>query len=75
MKKCDHCGRDDRRQGYDSDLTDAAFAVIEPILVNRPKAKAGRPMEYPWRDILNTILYLLRAGCQCRQLPHDLVKW
>ena len=32
-------------------------------------------MEYLWRDILNTIFYLLRAGCQWRQLPHDLVKW
>ena len=75
MKKCDHCGGDDRRQCYDSDLPDAAFAVIEPILASRPKAKAGRPMEYLWRDILNTIFYLLRAGCPWRQLPHDLVKW
>lgn len=75
MKKCDHCGGDDRRQCYDSDLPDAAFAVIEPVLTSRPKIKSGRPMEYGWRDILDTIFYLLRAGCQWRQLPHDLVKW
>ena len=75
MKKCDHCGESDRRQCYDSDLSDAAFAVIEPILAGRPKRKTGRPMEYPWREILNTIFYLLRTGCQWRQLPHDLVKW
>lgn len=74
-KKCDHCGEGDRRQCYDSDLPDAAYAVIEPILNSRPKTKSGRPMEYPWLEILNTILYLLRTGCQWRNLPHDLVKW
>ena len=75
MKICDHCGGADRRQCYDSDLPDAAFAVIEPILAGRAKIKSGRPMEYPWLEILNTILYLLRTGCQWRNLPHDLVKW
>jgi transposase len=75
VKKCDYCGGDDLRQCYDSDIPDEAFAVIEPILQNRPKIKAGRPMEYPWREIINTIFYLLRTGCQWRQLPHDLVKW
>ena len=75
MKKCDHCGRGDRRQCYDSDISDVAFAVIEPILADRPKTKAGRPMEYAWRDVLNTVFYLLRTGCQWRQLPHDLVAW
>jgi len=39
------CGGDDRRQCYDSDLPDAAFAVIEPILTSRPKIKNGRPLE------------------------------
>jgi transposase len=75
VRKCDHCGGDDRRQCYDSDLPDAAFAVIEPILTHRVKIKSGRPMEYGWREILDTIFYLLRTGCQWRQIPHDLVKW
>jgi transposase len=75
VKKCDHCGRDDRRQCYDSDLSDQAFAVIEPILAGRAKIKSGRPMEYAWQEILSTIFYLLRTGCQWRQLPHDLVAW
>ena len=75
MKKCDHCGKDDRRQCYDSDISDEAFAVIEPVLMSRPKARPGRPMEYEWREILNTVFYLLRTGCQWRQLPHDLVRW
>ena len=49
--------------------------MIEPVLMSRPKARPGRPMEYDWREILNTIFYLLRTGCQWRQLPHDLVTW
>jgi transposase len=75
VKKCDYCGGDDRRQCYNCDLSEEAFAVIEPVLLARPKVKTGRPMQYPWREILNTIFYLLRTGCQWRQLPHDLVAW
>lgn len=75
MTICEHCGKDDRRQCYDSDISDEAYAVIEPILAGRPKRKAGRPMEYPWREVIDTILYVLRVGCQWRQIPHDLVKW
>ncbi|MGH3197343.1 MAG: transposase [Streptosporangiaceae bacterium] len=43
-----------------------AFEVIEPILAHRKKIKTGRPMGYPWREIINTIFYLLRTGCQWR---------
>lgn len=75
MKKCDYCGRDAQCQCYDSDLSDEAFALIEPVLLARPKRKAGRPMEYLWLEILNTVFYLLRIGCPWRQLPHDLVRW
>ena len=74
MRKCGHCGGDDRRQCYASDISDQAFTVIEPILRARPKARAGRPMEYRWRDIPDAIFYVPRTGCQWRQLPHDLVK-
>jgi transposase len=75
VNRCDHCGRDERRQCYDSDISDQAFAVIEPILAGRAKIRSGRPMEYTWRDIIDTIFYMLRTGCQWRQLPHDLAAW
>jgi transposase len=75
MRKCGYCGGDDRRQCYPSDVSDQGWAVIEPVLLARPKKRAGRPMEYPWREIINSIFYLLRTGCQWRQLPHDLVTW
>jgi putative transposase len=41
-----------------------------------PEAKpGGRPEEYPKREILNGIFYLLRSGCSWRMLPHDLPPW
>ncbi|MGH3281687.1 MAG: IS5 family transposase [Trebonia sp.] len=75
MTKCKYCDRDDLRQCYDSDISDEGFAAIGPFLESRPKAKAGRPMEYAWRDIIDSVFYVLRTGCQWRQMPHDLVKW
>lgn len=75
MTKCKYCHGDDLRQCYDSDITDEGFEAILPFLESRPKVKAGRPMEYGWRDIIDSVFYVLRTGCQWRQMPHDLVKW
>lgn len=75
VTKCEYCDRDDLRQCYDSDITGEGFAVIEPYLASRPKDKQGQPMEYAWRDVIDSIFYVLRTGCQWRQVPHDLVRW
>jgi transposase len=75
VNKCEYCNRDDLRQCYDSDISDVGFAAIEPFLESRPEAKAGRLMEYAWRDIIDSVFFVLRTGCQWRQVPHDLVKW
>jgi transposase len=75
VTKCKYCDRDDLRQCYDSDISDEGFAAIEPFLESRPKKRRGRPMEYAWRDIIDTVFYVLRTGCQWREVPHDLVKW
>ena len=32
-------------------------------------------MEYPMREIVNTMIYFARAGCAWRMLPHDLPPW
>ena len=59
-----------KRQPYPSDLSDAEWAVLEPLL---PAAKANvRPRKYAMREVLNGIRYLLRTGCSWRMLPHDL---
>jgi putative transposase len=59
------------RKSYKSDLTDAQWAILEPLL---PPAKAaGRPRTIDLREVLNTLFYQQRTGCQWDMLPHDLL--
>jgi putative transposase len=58
---------------YQTDLTDAEWRVIAPHL---PKPCAmGRPREWPMREIVNGIFYVMRAGCPWRLLPSDFPPW
>ncbi len=61
------------RHPYPSDLTDAQWAVLEPLLP--PPKPTGRPRVVDRRELVNAILYVLRTGCPWRHLPHDLPKW
>src|ERR671923_664178 len=62
-----------QRASYPTDLTDAQWALLAPLL---PPAKpGGRPRSVDLREIVNAILYQLRAGCAWRLLPHDLPPW
>jgi putative transposase len=57
------------RKAYPTDLTDAQWAVWEPLI---PAAKSGgRPREVDLREIANAMLYLNRSGVQWGLLPHD----
>src|SRR3984885_2329075 len=58
---------------YQTDLTDAEWCVIAPHLP-RPCA-TGRPREWPMREIVNGIFYVMRAGCPWRLLPNDFPPW
>lgn len=61
------------RRGYPSDLTDAQWALIEPLL---PEPNTdGRREKHPRREIVNAILYVVRSGCPWRYLPADLPPW
>ena len=58
---------------YDTDLTDAAWTLIAPML---PAARpGGRPRKINIRAVLNAIFYLLRTGCQWRLLPREFPGW
>jgi putative transposase len=60
-------------QPYPSDLTDAQWQLIEPLL---PAAKpGGRPRKTDLRAVVNALCYLNREGCTWRALPHDLPPW
>ena len=60
------------RPSYDSDLTDAQWERLAPLL---PQARATQPRVHDRREILNAILYQNRAGCAWRLLPHDFAPW
>ena len=62
-----------KRRAYPSDLTNGQWAVIEPMIPDA--AAGGRPRRAPKREIVEAILYLLRAGCSWRLLPHDFPPW
>jgi putative transposase len=59
------------RKPYKTDLTDEQWAIIQPLV---PTAKhGGRPRAVAIREVLNTIFYQNKTGCQWDMLPHDLL--
>jgi transposase len=58
---------------YPSDGTDEEWAILEPLIPGRKSE--GRPQEMERREIVNSMLYVLRSACSWRMLPHDLPNW
>ena len=58
---------------YPSDLTDEQWAILEPLIPPPRTQRGGRPREVDMREVVNTILYQNRSGCQWDMLPHDLL--
>jgi transposase len=65
----------ERRQ-YPSDISDARWALIEPVLsawqeTRLARSPVPRRPTYELREIWNALLYLNRTGVQWQYLPHD----
>jgi transposase len=70
---CD-CGCYSRPRNYKTtDLTDAQWALIEPLLP--PAPGGGRPEKHHRRTILNAIYYWVDNGVKWRALPVDYPPW
>jgi transposase len=55
---------------YPSDLTDAEWAQVAPII---PRAKrGGNKRTVDVREVVNGLMYILSTGCQWRAIPKDL---
>ncbi len=53
-----------RRRPYSTDLNDAEWALVEPLLPQRrPGDGRGAPRKHDRREILNAIFYQARTGC------------
>jgi putative transposase len=62
------------RKAYATDLTDAQWALLEPLVLGfENRVRPGPAREVDLREVVNTLLYLSRTGCQWRLLPHDLL--
>lgn len=64
------------RPPYPSDLTDAQWKLIAPLLPPaRPPGQRGRPRTTDLREVVNALIYITRAGCAWRMLPHEFPPW
>ena len=57
-----------KTSGYASDVTDAQWAVIEPLI---PVHVWGRPRKLNMRSVVNGIFYVTKTGCQWEMLPKE----
>src|SRR5512143_2992436 len=55
---------------YPSDLTDAEWAEIGPLIP--PAKKGGNKRTVDVRAVVNGVMYILSTGCQWAALPKDL---
>jgi transposase len=52
---------------HPTDLTDEEWERLAPLMP-RP-GRMGRPREIEFREVINAVRYLVRAGCGWRMLP------
>ena len=55
---------------YTSDMTESQWEIIKPLL----KSKGYRSLEVR-REQINAVLYLVKTGCQWRNLPKYFPNW
>ncbi|MGQ0663222.1 MAG: IS5 family transposase [Pseudomonadota bacterium] len=55
---------------YPSDLTDAEWEHIEPLIP--PAKRGGGKRRVDMREVVNGVMYVLSTGCQWRYIPKDL---
>jgi len=62
---------------YPSDLTDVQWLQLEPLLQRERSGRhgGGRPRKYELRRIVDAMLYVVKTGCQWRQMPVDFPPW
>lgn len=64
-------GRYDRgKRRYRSDLTDAEWALVAPLIA--PAKRGGNKRTVDVREIVNGLMYILGTGCQWAALPTGL---
>jgi putative transposase len=60
-----------QRQRYPTDLTDAQWPVVERAMPGAVNGRTGTPRRFPARELWNAIFYQAKNGGTWRALPHD----
>ena len=61
---------DRSRLRYPSDLTEAEWDLIAPLIP--PAKRGGNKRTVDLREVANGLMYVLSTGCQWRAIPKDL---
>ncbi len=54
-----------KRRSYPSDVSDAQWQEIRLLFIGTRQCKWEK------RELLNAVFYVVKTGCQWRELPHD----
>jgi transposase len=63
----------EKRKAYPSDVTDDEWAFVAPYLTLMREDAPQR--DYPMRDVLDALRWLVKTGAQWRYLPGDFPPW
>lgn len=61
------------RKPYPSDVSDEEWAFLAPYLTLMREDAPQR--QYPLRELLDALRWMVRSGAQWRMIPHDLPPW
>jgi putative transposase len=62
------------RPPYPTDVTDEQWGLLEPLILSvEDRIRPGPERSVDLREVVNTLLYQNRTGCQWAFLPHDLL--
>lgn len=67
------CAEMKPRKAYPSDLTDEQWVILDPLIPPAVARASGRKRTTDMREVINSILFIDRSGCQWDMLPHDLL--
>ena len=59
------------RKRYCTDLTEGQWRVLQRVIPEQPKRR-GRRRNYPLRELVDALAYLVRTGCAWRTPPASL---
>ena len=64
-----------KRRSYTSDLSDDEWEKIKPLVKEDVYYGPKGRTKFSRREMMNAMFYILRTGCQWRDMPNDFPPW